>query len=139
MRAKPVAAHKNPVVVCRMESQLGMVMKKQASSPKISEAKMNSRMMICSVSGSSMPKFCWMKNGRTKSASTSRQIKAFSYSPRRMEDTSVARTIRRSTRYTANTLGCRRIAARRSRAGLGTFGRCFIVVAIPFPVVFLEL
>ena len=64
--------------------------------------------------------------------------KAFSYSPRRMEDTSVARTIRRSTRYTANTLGCRRIAARRSRAGLGTFGRCFIVVAIPFPVVFLD-
>ena len=27
---------------------------------------MNSRMMISRVEGSSMPKFCWMKNGRKK-------------------------------------------------------------------------
>ena len=59
---------------------------------------MNSRMMISSVDGSSMPKFCWMKKGSMNSASTSKQMNALSYSPRMTEDTSVASTIRRSTR-----------------------------------------
>ena len=68
-------------------------------------------MMISSVDGSSMPKFCWIKNGRTNSPSTSRQINALSYSPRMMEDTSVASTISRSTVYTANTVGCRLMTA----------------------------
>ena len=67
--------------------------------------------MISSVDGSSMPKFCWIKNGRTNSPSTSRQINALSYSPRMMEDTSVASTISRSTVYTANTAGCRLMTA----------------------------
>ena len=66
---------------------------------------MNSRMMISRVEGSSMPKFCWMKNGSMNSTSTSRQINALSYSCRMMEDTRVPITIRRSTRYTANTAG----------------------------------
>ena len=52
-----------------------------------------------------MPKFCWMKNGSMNSTSTSRQINALSYSCRMMEDTRVPITIRRSTRYTANTVG----------------------------------
>ena len=67
--------------------------------------------MISSVDGSSMPKFCWMKNGSMNSTSTSRQMKALSYSPRKMEDTSVASTISRRIVYTANTVGWRRMAA----------------------------
>ena len=58
---------------------------------------MNNRMIISNVDGSSMPKFCWMKKGSMNSASTSRQMNALSYSPRRMEDTSVASTMSRST------------------------------------------
>ena len=45
-----------------------------------------------------MPKFCWMKKGSMKSASTSKQMNALSYSPRMTEDTSVASTMSRSTR-----------------------------------------
>ena len=71
--------------------------------------------MISNVDGSSMPKFCWMKNGSRNSASTSRQMNALSYSPRMMEDTSVASTISRRTRYTANTTGWRRMVPFRSR------------------------
>lgn len=45
------------------------------------------------------------ENGSMNSTSTSRQINALSYSCRMMEDTRVPITIRRSTRYTANTAG----------------------------------
>ena len=76
--------------------------------------------MISSVDGSSMPKFCWIKNGSINSANTSRQMNALSYSPRMMEDTSVPSTMSRSTRYTANTTGCRRMVPFRSRGvGMG--------------------
>ena len=95
MSAKPNAAHKNPVVVCRMESQFGTLMKKQPSSPRISDAKMNTRMMISSVPGSSMPKFFCTNSGSRNKNSTSRQIAAFSYSPRRIDETRIAMTIRR--------------------------------------------
>ena len=78
MSAKPNAAHKKPVVVWRMESQLGTLMKKQPNSPRISEAKMNTRMMISSVLGNSMPKFFCTNSGSKNKNSTSRQIAAFS-------------------------------------------------------------
>ena len=95
MSAKPNAAQRNPVVVCRMESQLGTLMKKHASSPRISAAKMNTRMMISSVLGSSMPKFFCTNIGSRNKNSTSRQMNALSYSPRIADETSVMRTIRR--------------------------------------------
>lgn len=95
MSAKPNAAHKKPVVVWRMESQLGTLMKKQPNSPRISEAKMNTRMMISSVLGNSMPKFFCTNSGSKNKNSTSRQIAAFSYSPRRIDETRIATTTRR--------------------------------------------
>ena len=74
-----------------------------------------------------MPKFCWMKKGIINSTSTSRQMKALSYSRRRMEDTRTAMTISRSTRYTANTAGRRRMMGTRSRSlRRGDLGSCFI-------------
>ena len=58
---------------------------------------MKTRMMISSVPGSSMPKFRCTNSGSRNRNSTSRQIAAFSYSPRRIEETRIATTINRKT------------------------------------------
>ena len=93
-------------------------------------------MIISSVLGSSMPKFCWIKSGSINKNSTSRHTKAFSYSPRIMEETRVNKTTIRRMRYTAKTVGFLWITARRSRGGLGTFRFCFMVAFLSLRAVF---